>query len=96
MTRYIRWGGLVAFLVVVGLVAGFWFLFVDGIVEEVIEDQGTRAVGAKVELASADLSLLPAGLTLVGLQVTNPDAPMTNVVEIGRLALTHLPGDLGR
>ena len=88
MTRYIRWGGLVAFLVVVGLVAGFWFLFVDGIVEEVIEDQGTRAVGAKVELASADLSLLPAGLTLVGLQVTNPDAPMTNAVEIGRLALT--------
>lgn len=88
MRKWIRWGGLAVFVVLVALLAGFWFLLIDGIVERVIEDQGTRLVGAKVELEAADLSLVPAGLTLTGLQVTSPEEPMTNAVEIARLAGT--------
>lgn len=86
MKRWVRWGGLAVFVVLVAVVAGFWFLLVDGIVERVIEDQGSRLVGAKVELDAADLSLIPAGLTLTGLQITSPEEPMTNAVEIARLA----------
>ncbi len=86
MRKWIRWGGLAVFVVLLAVLAGFWFLFVDGIVERAIEDQGTRLVGAKVELEAADLSLVPAGLTLTGLQVTSPEEPMTNAVEIARLA----------
>lgn len=87
MTRWIRWGGLAVFVVVAGLLLVFWLLFVDGIVERAIEDQGTRLIGARVELDEADLSLIPAGLTLSGLQVTSPDEPMTNAVEIARVAV---------
>ncbi len=46
MKKWIRWSGLAVFVLVVGLLLGFWFLFIDGIVEHVIEDQGTRLVGA--------------------------------------------------
>ncbi len=88
MKKWIRWSGLAVFVLVVGLLLGFWFLFIDGIVEHVIEDQGTRLVGAKVELDAADLSLMPAGLTLTGLQVTSPEKPMTNAVEIRRVAMS--------
>lgn len=88
MTKWVRWWGLLAFVVLVAVIVGFWLLFIDAIVANLIESQGTRLVGAKVELQEADLSLVPAGLTLTGLQVTNPREPMRNAIEIARLALT--------
>ncbi|MFQ5991986.1 MAG: TIGR03545 family protein [Nitrospiraceae bacterium] len=87
MTKWVRWWGVGAFFVVIGAVAVLWFLFIDGIVERMIESQATQVVGAKVELDSADLSLVPAGLTLMRLQVTNPDKPMTNAVDVAHIAL---------
>lgn len=85
MLKYIRWKGLAAFLIVLIVVGAFWFLFVDGIVKRGIEKYGTRAVGAKVNVANADLSLFPAGLELLGLQITNPEEPMKNAVEISKI-----------
>lgn len=94
--KWIRWQGLIAFVVVVGLVAAVWLLLVDTWVKHAIEQAGTAAVGGKVELDAADLSLMPLGLTLTRLQVTNPDEPMTNAVEIARIAGTLDPLQLLR
>lgn len=88
MNRWIRWQGLVAFLGVTISICLILFLVVDTIVKRVIENSGTKIVGAKVELEKADMSLFPAGLTLFGLQVTDPEEPMKNAVEIGRIAGT--------
>jgi uncharacterized protein (TIGR03545 family) len=85
-TGWIRWPGVIAFAVVTVLLAAAWWLVVDGMIECAIERAGTQAVGAKVELAAADLTLAPLGLTLTGLQVTDPDAPMTNAVEVQRIS----------
>ena len=85
---WIRWWGLGVFVLLTAALAASWFLFLDLFVKRLIEQTGTRIVGAKVELTSADVSLFPLGLTLARLQVTNPDEPMTNVVEIGRIACT--------
>ncbi len=87
MTKWIRWWGLGAFLVVVAVIGFLWVFFVDGWVKRLIEDVGTNVVGAKVDLDHADVSLFPVGLTLTRLQVTNPKAPMTNAVEVGRIAM---------
>lgn len=86
VSRWIRWPGVIAFAVVTVLLAAVWWLLVDGLIECAIERAGTQAVGAKVELAAADLTLIPLGLTLSGLQVTDPDAPMTNAVEVSRIS----------
>jgi uncharacterized protein (TIGR03545 family) len=88
MSKWIRWRGVIVFLVVVLLVAAVWLLVVDRVIRRVIEKSGTVLVGAKVELGEADLSLFPLGLTLSRLQVTNPDQPMTNAVEIARIAFS--------
>lgn len=88
MKMWIRWQGLAVFLGVVIIFSLFWFLLIDGLVERMIEKSGTRAVGAKVELDKADLSLLPAGLKLIRLQITDPDKPMTNAVEIAQINLS--------
>lgn len=85
-SKVVRWQGLLIFVVLGALVAGLWLLFVDRYAERTIESAGTSIVGAKVELDKADVSLSPLGLTLVGLKVTNPDAPMTNAFEVGRIA----------
>ena len=86
MNRWIRWQGLVAFVVITASIFLFSLLFADGIVKRIIEKTGTAIVGAKVELDDADLSFLPLGLTLTRLQVTDSDEPMTNAVEISRIA----------
>ncbi len=85
---WIRWPGLLAFLILVLGIGGVWILLVDAAIKRLIERTGTALVGAKVELEAADLSLFPLGLTLTRLQVTNPEAPMTNAVEIARIAFT--------
>jgi uncharacterized protein (TIGR03545 family) len=86
MKKWIR-RGIIVFLVFVFLVAVFWFVFADYLVKRGIEKAGSRIVGAKVELAEADLTLLPFGVGLTELQVTNPDEPMRNMFEIEHIRL---------
>ena len=84
--KLIRWKGLIAFAAVTGLILGTWLLLVDSAVKNMIEAGGTKAVGARVDLMKADLSLSPLGLTLDNLDITDPDAPMTNMVHVDRIA----------
>ncbi|HKL48993.1 MAG TPA: TIGR03545 family protein [Desulfuromonadales bacterium] len=86
MKRWIRWQGVLWFAVLVALIGVFWVLLIDILVEKGIETGGTKVVGARVELAEADVTFAPLGVTLHGLQVTNPDKPMSNAVEAGRIA----------
>jgi len=84
----IRWWGLGVFVFLVATMALVWVFVVDGVVKSLIEDEGTKAVGAKVELEAADVTLFPMGLTLTRLQVTHPKEPMSNAVEIEQLTMT--------
>lgn len=86
MKKWVRWQGLILFAIILLLICGFWFFLADLLVKRLIERTGTQMVGAKVELDKANLSLFPLGLTLQRLQVTNPDEPMRNAVEVARLA----------
>jgi len=88
MKTWIRWQGIFAFLGIAVVISILWFLLVDGFIESLIEEYGTKALGAKVEVAETDLSILPAGLEIIGLQLTNPDKPMENAVEISRVNLS--------
>ena len=85
MKKWIRWQGLLAFVVVVGSIVALWVLFIDGIVGSLIEKTGTAIVGAEVNV-KADVKLFPLGISLHELQVTNPQAPETNSMECARIA----------
>lgn len=77
--------GLIVVASLVALIALIWWVVVDRVVEMVIESEGSKAVGAKVDVSSADLSLWPAGLEVVGIEVTDPASPMTNAMVIKRV-----------
>jgi len=81
MNKWLGLKGLAVGLGVIVLVAIIALFMIDGIIEKNVEKYGTQAVGARVELAEADLSLFPLGVTLTGLEVTNPDSPMENAVQ---------------
>lgn len=84
MRQWIRWWGLGLFVAIVLLL----WLGTNPLIEWSIESAGTRAVGAKVELDSVDLDLNPLTLNLNRLQVTNPEAPMSNLMEAGAIRMS--------
>ena len=84
-----KWFGFKGLAVLAGgvvLVVVVALFLIDGIIEKQVEKYGTRAVGARVDLAAADLAFFPPGITLTGLEVTNPDSPMTNAVEVATIS----------
>jgi len=81
----LRKGGVILCVVLVGLVVAaelvFAGLFFRGTVTGALE----TAVGAEVNLASASLSAFTGRVALQGLEVTDPDAPANNLVQVADL-----------
>lgn len=88
MKKWIRWQGLIAFVVVLALLLVFWFLLLGSLVEWAVERTGTAIVGARVDLDGANVTLSPLGASLSRLQVTDPEEPMRNSVEVQRIAFS--------
>ncbi|HSA96045.1 MAG TPA: TIGR03545 family protein [Acidobacteriota bacterium] len=90
-SKIVRWQGILLFVCVSVLLAVLGRLFLNPFAERTIEKTGAAIVGAQVDLDAARVSFSPLGLTLTGLQVTNPNAPATNIVEAGRISF-HMDG----
>ena len=88
MKRWLRWRGLIFFAGIILVFFFFWFILVDLLVEKSVEKYGTDIVGAKVELENADVSIFPLKIELARLKVANPEKPMTNAVEVGRIGFS--------
>jgi uncharacterized protein (TIGR03545 family) len=80
----IRYSGIFAFVLVSALLLGCFYFVAPWLIKSTIESAGSKVVGAKVDVASIDLSLFPAGLAVNGLEVTDADNPMQNLFEVSR------------
>jgi len=87
MMKIFRWQGLVAFLIVGGLLWGFLTLFLDGMIERAIEEDGSRAAETEIGLSGLSTSILAQALNLDGLRVANPDDPAKNIVEASAVSV---------
>ncbi len=81
--RVFKWLGYLVALVIVLLVTTVFFI--DSIVRTAVEEVGTRVVKARVDLDDAKVQFFPLAVELRGLRVTNPQKPMTNVLDAERI-----------
>jgi uncharacterized protein (TIGR03545 family) len=83
--RFIRWKALLPLSVTILIIALWAWLFKDPTLKWAVERGGRAVIGAKVDLAEAQLRLGDGAVTLRGLEVTNPAKPMENLFEVGEL-----------
>ncbi|MCG8470395.1 MAG: TIGR03545 family protein [Desulfobacterales bacterium] len=62
------------------------FLFADALLKKAIENTGSLIAEAKVEVADAHLTLSPLGISLSDLQIADATSPMSNTIQIRRIA----------
>jgi uncharacterized protein (TIGR03545 family) len=86
MLKWIRWPGLIAFVALFGGLFVFSYFFAGMLVKNAIEDYGSEALGAQVNVDSVSLTVDPLGFRVGRVQATNSNAPMTNAVDIKAMA----------
>ena len=92
--KFIRWPGLMTFVVFLGALIGGSLLFAGPVIESVIESTWTKANQAQVDVGSVDVSYSPFTVTVNDIQVTDPNQPMINSVQIAKAHFGLSFGDL--
>ena len=83
--KIIRIQGIAVFVVLSGLIVGFFILFLDGILKNGIEDQGSRVAQAQIDISSLTTSLLSQSVDISDFQIANADRLDENILEAGRI-----------
>lgn len=82
---WIRWSGLVSFLIVVGVGFAVTYLALTLVLKSQIEKYASQAWGAQISIDRLGFSFMPIGVDISGIEVTDPKKPMQNLVSIGHL-----------
>jgi len=84
MAKFIRWQGIVAFIFLSALVAGFLYFFAESLVKSGIVSSAESVFGAEVNVSDVELSYSPLQISIIGLQVTDKELPTQNVFSFER------------
>lgn len=84
MKNWIRWSGLISFVVISSILVAVWLFAAGPVIKYAIETFGSDANGAKVDVADVSLTFDPFGIEITGVEVANADAPMENLVQFER------------
>ncbi len=82
-SKIFRIQGIAAFAVLIGLIGLFFVLFLDSIIKNTIEEQGSRVIESQIDIASLSTSLLSQSINIENLQVANADKLDENLVQAG-------------
>lgn len=90
----IRWPGLAVFAGFVLLLVAISWLFLDAIIKVTLEHTLGRLNGAEVNIERVEHSWVPLSLTLAGIQVTDPNEPKNNRVQVGEASADISPTEI--
>jgi len=79
--KIFRLWGVVVFFVLSALLAASWYFLAPNIIKNGIEEVGSEALGAKVDVEKVEVALFPLTININRLQATDPEQPMTNLFE---------------
>lgn len=83
--KIFRWKAIVPLLLLLAAMIAVWLLLLDRIIEKSIEFAGAQITGARVEIESVDVQVTAGRVVINGMQVADPNALMTNMVEVDEL-----------
>lgn len=86
MNKIIRWQGLAAFFVIVIAIAVLVLVFLNTWLRIGIEQGVGRLLGAEVNIERVEHRFSPFGLSLYGVQVTDPAKPTHNRVQLAEIS----------
>jgi uncharacterized protein (TIGR03545 family) len=86
----IRFEAVVPFLIACALIWAYFTFFFDGHMRRGLEYVGTLANGAEVNVGTFRTRFLGGGLTIRDVQVTNPEKPTHNRLQLGEIRFAFL------
>ncbi|SES62159.1 TIGR03545 family protein [Thalassotalea agarivorans] len=84
MKRFIRWQGLIGFLVFLALLLAFVYLIAESAVKRGIEYGVGLYTGAEVNVEAVEITYSPLSLTVIQFQATDKERPEYNLVSFNR------------
>ncbi len=92
--KTIRWWGLATFFGLILIITLMWYLLAPIFVKSTLENLGSEALGAKVEVGDVDLTLFPVSVSIKQLAATDPQQPMQNIFESKKIQFSVDTGSL--
>lgn len=85
---WIRWSGLWVFIAIVAALVGLMYVGITQLLKNQLEEVASEAWGAKVEIGSLDLGVMPLKVGVRNLQMTDPEKPMENLWVLKEISAT--------
>lgn len=92
--RIVRWEGLIPVAIGLGGLLVGWFLFGGRVVESTVEEAGSKALGAAVDIDRVSVEERNAAVELIGVSVADPFDRHRNLVQAGALRIELEPEPL--
>ena len=92
--RVLRWQGLLAFALLLLVLAAGWTLLGDRIVESTAEEATTKLLGATVEIDGLRIHTTSTSLDVGAVRIADPFDPMRNLIDARDLVLVLEPEPL--
>ncbi|MBL7544211.1 MAG: TIGR03545 family protein [Bdellovibrionaceae bacterium] len=86
----IRWEAIIPFAVIIVLIGLYFKLFFDTHMRSLAEFAGYHATGAEVNIRTFETSFFDASLRVGGIELTNPEKPTHNNLNIGEVRFSLL------
>lgn len=86
MKNIIRWPGLIAFVLITGSIAAIIILFFDFWIKLAAQKGLEVATGAEVNISAAEHTFSPFGISLIDVQLTDPNKPATNQIQATKIS----------
>jgi uncharacterized protein (TIGR03545 family) len=91
---FFRWKGVIPLGVFAALLLIGWMLFGERLIRETIEEAGTKALGAELDVADLDIQLFKSTVELRGIALADPFDVNRNLFEVRLLRVVLDPAPL--
>ncbi len=86
----IRWEAIVPFTIIIVVIGVYFTLFFDSNLKSLVELVGYHATGAEVNVQGLETSFTKASIKVIGIELTNPEEPTHNNLNIGEVRFALL------